>query len=55
MNRTWLASATLVCATFGAAWAADAPKSGLQVGDSTGAFNVRDITGPNKGRTLCYR
>ena len=30
-------------------------KSGLQVGDAAGVFNVRDITGPNKDKTLCYR
>lgn len=30
-------------------------KSGLPVGDKVPAFNVRDITGPNKGDTLCYR
>ena len=30
-------------------------KSGLQEGDRAGAFNVRDITGPNKGKSLCYR
>ena len=30
-------------------------KSGLQPGDSAGAFNVKDITGPNKDKTLCYR
>lgn len=30
-------------------------KSGLQVGDAAGPFEVRDITGPNKGKTLCYR
>ena len=30
-------------------------KSGLPVGDSVPAFNVRDITGPSKGQTLCYR
>ena len=30
-------------------------KSGLQVGDHAGFFNVRDITGPNKDKTLCYR
>lgn len=27
----------------------------LAVGDPVPAFNVRDITGPNKGKTLCYR
>lgn len=30
-------------------------KSGLQVGESAGAFNSKDITGPNKGKSLCYR
>lgn len=30
-------------------------ESGLQVGASAGAFNVKDITGPSKGRSLCYR
>lgn len=29
-------------------------KSGLQPGDFTSAFNCRDITGPNKGKSLCY-
>jgi len=35
--------------------AADKVESGLKVGESVGAFNVRDITGPAKGETLCYR
>lgn len=30
-------------------------ESGLPVGESVPAFNVRDITGPNEGKTLCYR
>ena len=31
-------------------------KSGLQVGDSAGAFQVKDCTGPNKDKSsLCYR
>lgn len=30
-------------------------KSGLPVGDRVPAFNVRDITGPSAGKTLCYR
>ena len=29
-------------------------KSGLQPGDKTSPFDVRDITGPNKGKSLCY-
>lgn len=30
-------------------------KSGLQVGEHAGAYNVKDITGPNAGKSLCYR
>jgi hypothetical protein len=29
-------------------------KSGLQPGDKTSPFQTRDITGPNKGKSLCY-
>lgn len=34
---------------------ADAVKSGLEPGASVNPFDVEDITGPNKGKTLCYR
>ena len=30
-------------------------KSGLEAGESPSPFNVKDITGPNKGTSLCYR
>jgi hypothetical protein len=30
-------------------------KSGLEAGASPAAFNVKDITGPSKGKSLCYR
>jgi hypothetical protein len=30
-------------------------ESGLQVGEKAGAFNVKDVTGPKKGTSLCYR
>ena len=39
----------------GAAYAAEKLESGLPVGEKVPAFNVRDITGPSKGKTLCYR
>src|SRR5205085_9544072 len=42
----------------GAAIAADTAEkleSGLPVGETVPPFNVRDITGPSKGKTLCYR
>jgi hypothetical protein len=40
---------------MGTCLAGDAVKSGLEVGESVNQFNVDDITGPNKGTTLCYR
>ena len=30
-------------------------KSGLKDGAFVGAFNVKDVTGPSKGKSLCYR
>ena len=55
MNRLVFTSTALACAVAGAALATDPIKSGLQVGDAATPFNVRDITGPNAGKTLCYR
>lgn len=39
----------------GTGLAADAVKSGLKSGEFVAPFDVEDITGPNKGKTLCYR
>ena len=50
-----VSSAGLLMATVGVVVAAEELKSGLQVGEHAPAFNVRDITGPNQGKTLCYR
>lgn len=36
------------------ATAQDKVQSGLQPGDKTFAFHVQDVTGPRKGKTLCY-
>lgn len=46
-----LGLAVFVLAT--AAWAGDAT-SGIPVGGSTPAFQVRDVTGPAKGGNVCY-
>ena len=54
MRRLTLLSAAFIVATAGV-FAADKVKSGLQLGDFPGAFNVLDVTGPNKGKKLCYR
>jgi hypothetical protein len=54
MRRFMTASIALAVATAGVVIAADL-QSGLQPGEPAGAFNVKDITGPNKGKSLCYR
>jgi hypothetical protein len=51
-------SALVVSAlVVGTVSAGDAPglTSGLQVGEKASPFNVQDITGPNQGKSLCYR
>ena len=35
--------------------AADELESGLKVGEAAGPFVVKDVTGPNAGKSLCYR
>lgn len=35
--------------------AGDPVESGLKPGEFVSPFDVDDITGPNKGKTLCYR
>lgn len=42
-------------ALVGTARSDDEVTSGLSVGDFASPFDVLDITGPNKGATLCYR
>lgn len=54
MKRFALAFGALAALAFSVA-VAEELKSGLAVGDSPGAFNVNDVTGPSKGKSLCYR
>ena len=60
MRTKWLAGLSLAAVAACAASYALAGdgekdfKSGLQPGDGTSAFQCRDITGPNKGKSLCY-
>ena len=54
MHRLLVPTIVAFAAFAGAAVAADL-QSGLQVGEAAGVFNVKDITGPNKGKSLCYR
>ena len=53
MKRLLVSSAAVMLATSFVV--AAELESGLQVGDAAGAFNVKDITGPSKGKSLCYR
>jgi hypothetical protein len=46
-----VAFAAIVCLVVRAADV----ESGLKTGDFCNAFNVKDITGPNAGKSLCYR
>ena len=39
----------------GTGFAGDSVKSGLSIGESVSPFDVDDVTGPNKGTSLCYR
>ena len=54
-SKTWLALPAAALVGYLALGAAEkALKSGLQPGDKTSPFQTRDITGPNKGKSLCY-
>ncbi len=52
---TGLSAAVVSLIVMGNGLAGDAVKSGLKVGEPVNAFQVDDITGPNKGQSLCYR
>jgi hypothetical protein len=39
----------------GSTFSGDAVDSGLKAGEPVNPFDVQDVTGPNKGATLCYR
>lgn len=52
--RSIAAGLTLALLAMATALAGDPLKSGLQPGEQPSAFDVQDVTGPNKGKTLCY-
>ncbi len=45
----------IMALSFSAVAVADDLKSGLKVGQKAGFFLVKDSTGPNAGKSLCYR
>ena len=55
MRRLLVPSAALLVAMMVAPAVAAKLESGLKVGEKAEAFNVKDCTGPNTGKSLCYR
>ncbi|GAB4150857.1 MAG: hypothetical protein Tsb009_25930 [Planctomycetaceae bacterium] len=55
MRKLLVPSVALLAAALAAPAVAAELESGLQVGAKAGPFNVKDCTGPSKGRSLCYR
>ena len=53
--RTLVPMIAIVALSFSAVTVAGDLESGLQVGESAVPFNVKDCTGPNEGKSLCYR
>jgi len=54
MKKCFAACAVALIASIGIVAAAEI-QSGLEKGTRVGAFDVKDVTGPNKGDELCYR
>jgi hypothetical protein len=52
---TGISAVAVSIVMVGTTLAGDAVQSGLKVGESVNPFQVDDITGPNKGTSLCYR
>jgi hypothetical protein len=50
-----IAGAVVSIVAVGVSLAGDAVESGLKPGNAVVPFQVDDITGPNKGTSLCYR
>ena len=55
MLRCVAPSLALLALSVGTMAAGAELKSGLPVGEKAGAFQVKDCTGPSKGKSLCYR
>ncbi len=55
MKKLVATTMAFVIAAAAAVGVADELKSGLPLGTKVPAFNVKDVTGPSKGTSLCYR
>ena len=54
MRTSLVAPLVVVALGLGCLAQAAEIESGLKIGDRVGAFNVKDITGPSAGKSLCY-
>jgi hypothetical protein len=52
---TGISAVVVSMIVVGTSLAGDAVESGLKPGGFVKPFDVDDVTGPNKGKTLCYR
>ena len=50
-----ISSVVVSIIVVGTSLAGDAVQSGLRPGELVNQFDVDDVTGPNAGKTLCYR
>jgi hypothetical protein len=55
MMRCVVPSLALLAMSVGTLAAGAELKSGLEVGQPAAPYQVKDCTGPNKGKSLCYR
>ena len=55
MTRLIIPSVALLAISVSAVVTGADLESGLEVGKRAGAFQVKDCTGPSKGKSLCYR
>ena len=55
MRRAMVPALGLMVAFAATTLSAGEIKSGPQVGEPAKFFQVKDVTGPRKGKSLCYR
>ncbi len=55
MKKLFVSMVGMAALLAAASLRAEDVKSGLKIDDGVAAFNVNDVTGPSKGKTLCYR
>lgn len=55
MQRMMMPALGLMVACAASAGYAGDVESGLKKGEAAAFFQVKDVTGPRKGKSLCYR